>query len=129
VSGVHILLLAAAVVTLAVIIELSRRSQLRMKYTVVWLIVGLAIALLAIAPGLFNTVAHGVGVKSPPDLLVAFAALFLLMVCVYLSWEVGRLEDRSGILAEEVALLRAEFEERSSGPGTTTTADELADGG
>jgi hypothetical protein len=129
VSGVHVLLLVAALVTLAVIIELSRRSQLRMKYTVVWLIVGLGIALLAIAPGLFNSFAHGVGVKSPPDLLVAFAALFLLMVCVYLSWEVGRLEDRSGILAEEVALLRAEFEERSFAPGQTPAPDEASDGG
>jgi len=54
-----------------------------------------------------------VGVKSPPNLLVVVAALFLLMVCVYLSWEAGRLEDKTRALAEEVALLRNELEERT----------------
>ena len=98
-TGVHIIALVAALVTLTVIIELSRRSQLRTKYTVVWLLVGLVIAVFAIAPGLFSSIAHGVGVKSPPNLLVVVAALFLLMVCVYLSWEAGRLEDKTRILA------------------------------
>jgi hypothetical protein len=122
VTGVHIIALVAAVVTLSVIIELSRRSQLRTKYTVVWLLVGLVIVVFAIAPGLFNSIAHGVGVKSPPNLLVVVAALFLLMVCVYLSWEAGRLEDKTRILAEEVAILRDELEERTEGtPSTGTT--------
>ena len=115
-TGVHIIALVAALVTLTVIIELSRRSQLRNKYTVVWLLVGLVIAVFAIAPGMFNYIAHGVGVKSPPNLLVVVAALFLLMVCVYLSWESGRLEDKTRVLAEEVALLRNELEERTAAP-------------
>ena len=115
-TGVHIIALVAAVVTLSVIIELSRRSQLRNKYTVVWLLVGLVIAVFAIAPGMFNYIAHGVGVKSPPNLLVVVAALFLLMVCVYLSWEAGRQEDKTRVLAEEVALLRNELEERTAVP-------------
>jgi hypothetical protein len=118
-TGVHIIALVAALVTLTVIIELSRRSQLRTKYTVVWLLVGLVIAVFAIAPGLFNSIARGVGVKSPPNLLVVVAALFLLMVCVYLSWEAGRLEDKTRILAEEVAILREELEERAASAPST----------
>ena len=41
------------------------------------------------------------------------AALFLLTVCVRLSWEVGRLEDRTRLLAEEVALLRKDLDDRT----------------
>ena len=119
-TGVHIIALVAALVTLTVIIELSRRSQLRNKYTVVWLLVGLVIAVFAIAPGMFNYIAHGVGVKSPPNLLVVVAALFLLMVCVYLSWEAGRQEDKTRVLAEEVALLRNELEERTAAPAPSS---------
>ena len=114
-TGVHIIALVIAAVSLTLIVELSRRKQLRNKYTVVWLLVGLAIAVFAIAPGLFNAIAHGMGVKSPPDLLVVVASLFLLVVCVYLSWEAGRLEDKAQALAEEVALLRNELEERTGG--------------
>jgi hypothetical protein len=119
-TGVHIIALVAALVTLSVIIELSRRSQLRNKYTVVWLLVGLVIAVFAIAPGMFNYIAHGLGVKSPPNLLVVVAALFLLMVCVYLSWEAGRQEDKTRVLAEEVALLRNELEERTAVPAPSS---------
>jgi hypothetical protein len=111
-TGVHLIAIVSAAVTLTVIVELSRRSQLRTKYMVVWLLVGLVIAVFAIAPGLFNSLADAVGVKNPPDLLLVIASLFLLMVCVYLSWELGRLEDKTRILAEEIALLRDELDER-----------------
>ena len=39
------------------------------------------------------------------------ASLFLLVVCVQLSWEIGRLEDKSRSLAEEVALLRKDIDD------------------
>ena len=124
-TGVHLILIVAAVATLTVIVELSRRRQLRTKYAVVWLLVGLVIGVFAIAPWLFNAIAHGVGVKNPPDLLTVGAALFLLMVCVYLSWEVGRLEEKTGKLCEEVALLRNELEEKTSRPQSVSASDEL----
>jgi hypothetical protein len=112
-TGVHAIALVSAVATLIVIIELSRQRQLHPKYAVLWLSVGVVLAVFAISPGLFNRMAHALGVISPPALLTVLAALFLLMVCVYLSWEVGRLEDKTRLLAEEVALLRKEVDDRT----------------
>ena len=112
-SRVHVTALVASVVTVFVIVELLRRRQLRDKYAVVWLAVCVPIVVFAIAPGLFNRLAHSLGVINPPDLLTVLAALFLLRVCVYLSWEVGRLEDKTRLLAEEVALLRKELDDRA----------------
>jgi hypothetical protein len=109
-SGVHIIALVSAIATLSVIVELSRRRQLREKYAFLWLGVSVFVAVVAIAPGLFNRLAHAMGVISPPDLLTVMAALFLLVVCVHLSWELGRMEDKTRLLAEEVALLRHEME-------------------
>jgi hypothetical protein len=109
-SGVHIIALVSAVTTLSVIIELSRRRQLREKYAFLWLAVSVFVAIVAIAPGLFNRLAHAMGVINPPDLLTVGAALFLLVVCVHLSWELGRMEDKTRLLAEEVALLRHDME-------------------
>jgi hypothetical protein len=120
VTGVHLVALVSAVVTLVVIIELSRRRQLHPKYAALWLSVGVVLAVFAVSPGLFNRLAHGMGVISPPALLTVLAALFLLMVCVYLSWEVGRLEDKTRTLAEELAMLRTELEDvapASASPG------------
>ena len=109
-SGVHIIVLVCAVATLSVIVELSRRRQLREKYAFLWLGVSVFVGIVAIAPGLFNRLAHAMGVINPPDLLTVGAALFLLVVCVHLSWELGRMEDKTRLLAEEVALLRHEME-------------------
>ena len=109
-SGVHIIALVSALVTVTVIIELSRRRQLREKYALVWLAVGIVVAVIAITPGLFNRFAHAIGVHNPPDLLTVVAALFLLVVCVHLSWELGRMEDKTRLLAEEVTLLRNDLE-------------------
>ena len=116
-SGVHIIAIIAAVATLTVLVELSRRRALREKYALVWMTVGVVMAVFGIDPALFNRLAHSVGVKNPPDLLTVIACLFLLVVCVQFSWELGRLEDKTRMLAEEVALLRREVEERvGTGP-------------
>jgi hypothetical protein len=109
-SGVHLIAIVAAVATIAVIVELSRRRQLREKYALVWVLIGVVMAVFAISPGLFNRLAHAMGVHNPPDLLTVLASLFLLIVCVQFSWELGRMEDRSRVLAEEIALLRNELE-------------------
>jgi hypothetical protein len=109
-SGVHIIALTCALVTLVAVIELTRRRHIREKYAVVWLGVAFVILFFAIFPGLFNSLAHRMGVANPPDLVAVVASLFLLVICVRLSWEIGRLEDRSRTLAEEIALLRRDVE-------------------
>jgi hypothetical protein len=121
-SGVHIIALVSALATLTVIVELSRRRQLREKYAVVWLGVGLVMVVFAIAPGLFNRLAHAMGVINPPDLLTVLAALFLLVVCVHMSWELGRMDDKARILAEEVALLRNDLDELRGVDATVPTS-------
>ena len=88
----HWLTGVAGVVLMLVILRLVRRRQLRAKYSLLWLAVGVAYA---------------------PDLLFLVGTLFLVLVVMHLSWEVSRLEDRSKILAEEVALMRAELREHT----------------
>jgi len=109
-SGVYIITLTSAVVTLTVILELCRRRQLREKYALLWLGCGVVVLVIAIAPGLYNRLAHALGVINPPDLLTVMAALFLLVVCVHMSWELGRTEEKTRVLAEEVTLLRNDLE-------------------
>ena len=132
-AGVHLIALIAAMITITVMVELLRRRQLRQKYALMWVLVAVVVAVIAITPGTFNHGAHALGVISPPDLLVVLAALFLLLVCVHLSWEVGRLEDRSRRLAEELTLLRKEVDDLNTPPvaapgttpGETTGPDRL----
>ena len=90
--------------------ELLRRRQLKEKYAVLWLGVGVGMLVLGAFPGLLDRVADLVGVKDPPNLLLFAAALLLLLVCVHLSWEASRLEEKTRTLAEELALLKQKLD-------------------
>jgi hypothetical protein len=110
--GVHALALAGGLVSVTLMFELLRRRQLKEKYAVLWFLVGLAMLVVAIWPPVLDALARATGVKSGPNLLLFVATLVLIVVCVHLSWEVSRLEDKTRALAEEIGLLRLEVEQR-----------------
>jgi len=99
-------------VLVATIVELLRRRQLREKYALLWLGVGLLVIPLAIFPKLLDRPAEFIGAKSGVSLVLFLGIVFLLLMCVHLSWEVSRLEEETRTIAEDLALLRAKIEER-----------------
>ena len=105
-SDVHLVAIVGGFATLLVMVELLRRRQLREKYAVLWLAVGIGVAVLGVFPGLLDWTADRLGIFDPPNLLLFVAVLVLLLVEVHLSWEVSRLEDETRSLAEELGLLR-----------------------
>jgi hypothetical protein len=107
-----VLTAVTAVILLTVIIELVRRRQLREKYSVLWIGVGVVVVLLGFFPGGLNALARTVGVASGASLVLFLGVVFLLLVCIHLSWEASRLEEETRTLAEEVALIRAQLAAR-----------------
>jgi hypothetical protein len=106
----HLLTGFAGVVCMLGILRLVRRRQLRAKYSLLWLAVGVSFVVLGVSPGLLDWAARKAGVAYAPDLLFLVGTLFLVLVVMHLSWELSRLEDRTKILAEEVALMRTELQ-------------------
>jgi hypothetical protein len=100
----------AGVAVLAFIVELLRRRQLQEKYAILWLAVSVVTVPLAFFPRVFDAAARALGIASGVSLVLFLAILFLLLVCVHLSWEVSRLEEETRTLAEDLALMRAELE-------------------
>lgn len=92
------------------IIFLLRRHQLREKYAVLWLVVGMVILVLVLFPELLFWATAVAGIQVPTNLLFAATLVLLLGVCLHLAWEMSRSEDRIRRLSEEVALLRAKTE-------------------
>ena len=97
-------------VLLVIIVELLRRRQLREKYAMLWLVVGVLIIPMALFPGLLNNVVGFLGMASGVSLVLFLGIVFLLLVCMHLSWEVSRLEEETRTIAEDLALLRTEIE-------------------
>lgn len=105
-----VFVVTVAVVLAAIVLELVRRRQLREKYALLWLAVGVGGVVVGVGRGAIDRLAGAVGVEYGASVAFLGAILFLLLVCIHLSWEVSRLEERTRVLAEEVALLRADQE-------------------
>lgn len=108
----HIVVLVLTALTLILILRLVRRHRLRAKYSLLWVSLGLVLAVLASAPILIDRVAAAARVRTPALLFVLLAITFLLTLSLHFSWELSRLEDRTRRLAEECALLRQKLDER-----------------
>jgi len=97
---------------LAFMIELLRRRQLQEKYAILWLAVSIVMVPVAFVPTMVDKVAVTFGFASGVSLVLFLGIVFLLLVCMHLSWEVSRLEEETRTLAEDVALLRTEMLDR-----------------
>jgi hypothetical protein len=102
----------AGLLVLAVILEFLRRRQLREKYAVLWILVGLVVVPLGAFPKALDSAATAVGVQSGVSFVLFLGLVFLLVVCMHLSWESSRLEEETRSLAEEIALIRTELAEQ-----------------
>ena len=113
----HLFVFLVTIGAIFFILRLVRRRQLRAKYAMLWVSVGLVLGVLATFPVLANSAARWVGVEYQPAALLFGAVAFLFLLVVHFSWELSRLEDRSRIVAEELAMLRNRVEllEREAG--------------
>jgi hypothetical protein len=102
----EIVVAVVAFAYLVFILTLVRRRQLREKYALLWLAVGVATIFASLARGALDRVAVALGFSYGPSALFLFSTLFLMAVVAHLSWEVSRLEDKTRRLAEEIALSR-----------------------
>jgi hypothetical protein len=118
--------LIGSLVTLVVLFEMMRRKQLREKYAVFWVLVAIVTLVIAAFPGLLNAAAAAVGVAVPANLLFFGASMLLLVVSVQHSSALGRLEERSRTLAEELALLKMEVEAGRTPDGLPSETTTLA---
>ena len=107
----YVIALIGSVLILVGIVELLRRRQLKEKYAVLWLLVGIVLVIFTAFPALLERISNALGVAVPTNLLFFVAILFLVLVVLHLSWEASRLENETRKLAEDVAILRLDLAE------------------
>lgn len=107
---ITILGIVFALGVLIAIVWMLLSHRLREKYAALWLIIGIAMLLLTIFPGMLVGLADGLGVEVPANLLFVLALALLIGVTLHQSWELSTVEDETRRVAEEVAILRGEIE-------------------
>ncbi|WP_193599086.1 DUF2304 domain-containing protein [Microbacterium sp. YJN-G] len=90
--------------------------QIREKYAVLWLVLGVVLLVLGLFPGLLTAATAALGVELPVNLLFAAAITVLLGVTLHLSWELSQSEAEVRRLAEEVAILGARVDALDGAP-------------
>jgi hypothetical protein len=118
----------ACVLLLVIVLELIRSRRLRERYALLWLATGAVLLVLSAWRGALNTIAGWLGVSSyPPAILFAAATLFVIVVLLHYSTVLSKLSDESTILAQRLALLERELQERSGAsalPGSPPTTSD-----
>lgn len=112
-SGVSILGIVGSMVILLSLFEMLRRHRLREKYALIWGVVALGALTIAAFPGLLAWATTALGLQVPTNLLFFVASLVIMVLTLQHSSELGRLEERTRTLAEDVALLQVELERRT----------------
>jgi hypothetical protein len=97
--------IAGSVALLLFIFELVRRRQLKEEYTVLWVLTGLVLLLLAAWEGLLRKVAEAIGASSEASMLYFFGLIFVVFLLLHFSVRVSRLERRVLSMVQEIALL------------------------
>jgi hypothetical protein len=106
----HILAFLVTIGGAVFVLRLLRKRQMRGKYTLLWMSVLLAVLVVAAFPSILDRTSRFLHIYYSPSTLFLAAIGFLLLVCIYFSYELSRLEERTRILAEELAIVRGERE-------------------
>ena len=98
------------------VLKLVGQRQLRSKYALLWVVLTLPLVPLSLVPAVVNRTADELGVGYQPALVFSLALLLMLGILIYFSWELSRLEARTRVLGEEIAMLNerlTKLEERN----------------
>ena len=120
--------IAAVIVTallLGFVLELVRRRRLVERYALLWMLVSLALLVLAIWNQLLNSAADLLHIEVPANFLfiAAFGVAFVLLL--HFSVATSRLAEETKILAQEIARLDAELRaQHSNGSGAAAGGEQ-----
>lgn len=106
--------IVAPLIIIIVVIELLRRRRLRERHAMWWLIAGTLALIAGIFPQTLEWAASLVGIEIPINLVFFVAIAVLFFVGLQHSAELTRLESKTRVLAERVALLEMQAEEYDS---------------
>jgi hypothetical protein len=121
-TAAHVLGIVVPAIVILVVIDLLRRSKLRERHAIWWLVFGALALVGGVFPPLVERLAHWAGVELPINLVFFVAISVAFLVFLQHSAELTRLEAKTRTLAERVALLEMELRAL-----TVAQADEESD--
>jgi hypothetical protein len=95
---------------LLIVILLVKKGILHVKYSLLWVFMGLILLLLSIFPSFIDKIALSLDIKNPPSLLFLLGLLFLVAYSLHLSVSASAQSEKIIRLSQELALLMNKME-------------------
>jgi len=110
---ISVLVIVVALFIALTVIFYVRRWRLKEQYSLLWLVLSVAMVVTAVAPGFVEWVAGKLDVIYAPSILFFLALAFVAVMLFHYSLEISRLSDQNHELAQELGLLRARVDEEA----------------
>ena len=111
---ISVLAIVVAVLIALTVVYYVRRWRLKEQYSILWLVLAVAIVVPAAAPNLVEWFADKLDVIYAPSILFFLALAFVAVMLFHYSLEISRLSDQNQKLAQALGLLQADLEAASS---------------
>lgn len=111
---ISVLAIVVAVLIALTVVYYVRRWRLKEQYSILWLVLSVAIVVPAASPNLVEWFAAKLDVIYAPSILFFLALAFVAVMLFHYSLEISRLSDQNQKLAQALGLLRADVEAASS---------------
>jgi hypothetical protein len=123
-SRVRIAAVVATAIMVGVVLELVRRRRLAERYALLWMLVSVALLVLAVWTQLLNWIAVDLlHFEVPANFLFVAAAAVGFVLLLHFSVATSRLAEETKVLAQEVARLDAELRAaHANGAGPPSSA-------
>ena len=110
---IQIIAILGSITFLIIIARLIIKGKLREEYAIIWILCTLALLLFSFWRNGLEILSNIFGVYAPPNMVFIGAIIAILIYLLHLSIVVSKLHERTKILSQEVALLKASIEEHA----------------
>jgi hypothetical protein len=118
--SVRILIFLMGAFLFVVIFELARKRKFREELSIIWLLIGLVLALSSFADYIIDPIAARLGISYPPVFVFVVIFFLLVLALLYFSIVVSDLKSKNKELSQKVALMEYKLVRLFEGRSDTT---------
>lgn len=100
-----------SVVLLVFVVHLVRSRALKEKYSILWLVTGCIVLILALFDRLLYTIIALLGIHLPINGVLFFGLFFVIIINVHYSVVISRLVDQNKKIIQRLSLLEREMKQ------------------
>ncbi|OPZ75505.1 MAG: hypothetical protein BWY80_00123 [Firmicutes bacterium ADurb.Bin456] len=107
--------IAFSLIFIGTVVYLLVKRKLNERHTAYWIFGAVIFLILAIFPRIIDGISNLIGVSYPPSVLFFFGILVIILFLLYQSSQVAALQEKVKELAQTMAILSMETDDKSAG--------------